>query len=393
MCCQLASAKKVAPRIVGLRVAMNLEQLLYPSPGGVGRYAAKLAWHLGDLGVEVRGVVARHPRSAVSEAWSASGLATTMPEPDISRLPRPVLYDSWHVLGRPVVPATGVSDLSHAPSLAVPPKGGRPLVVSIHDAGPWLWPATFGRRGRWFHAQGARAARQRADVVLTGSHAAADEVATHIGIPPDRIRVVPYGVDPVPPPDEEVLRGALERFGLHGRRYVLWVGSLEPRKGVGTLVAALAKLPKGTATLALAGYNGWQNNSLVDAGDVEKLGGSLVRVGRVSEPDLAALYAGAALFAFPSAHEGFGLPVLEAMSAGVPVLASDIGPVREVAGDCAVFVPPGDSAAWAQALEAGLAEAGSAAAEARVVAGRERAGRYSWRATAERTLDVYRSLA
>lgn len=381
---------------------MNLEQLLSPSPGGVGRYAAKLALHLGQLGVEVHATVARHSQAAVVGAWVANGLEGVVARPWVAPLPRPVLYDSWHLAGWPPLAGAGRCDLSHAPSLAVPPSSGHPLVVSIHDAGPWLWPETFGRRGRSFHSQGARAAARRADVVLTGSQAAADEVATYIGIPPERIRVVPYGVDPSPDLDPSTVTEARSRLGLGGHPYALWVGSLEPRKGVDILVAAMADLYRRrrdlepsapeAPLLVLAGYAGWQNRSLLGPADVEVLGPALVQLGPVSEPDLQALYKGASVFAFPSVHEGFGLPVLEAMAAGAPVVASDIGPLREVSGGYATLVAPGDPMAWSDALNAAL-EAGGAEGRARLVAAaRERAALYSWRATAKATLEIYKSL-
>jgi len=351
---------------------------LSPSPGGVGRYAAKLAGGLASLGAEVRAVVARHSDEQVRKAWQEAGLSGAVPLPRVMPLARPVLYDCWHLFGWPQV-GKG-ADVVHAPSLAVPPKGGQPLVVSIHDAGPWIWPEAFGFRGRWFHATGARAAARRADLVLTGTQAAADELVKYLRLPSERLRVVPYGADPPTAPDP----GTLRRYGLEGRPYVLWVGSLEPRKGVTTLVEALARLPDAhRPLLVLAGYQGWKMPAPTGPG--------VVRLGKVTDPELQALYAGAVAFCFPSRHEGFGLPVVEAMAAGVPVVASDIPAIREVAGGAAQLVPPGDAARWAEAVQAAICL--SPAERERVVeAGRRRAGEFTWTATAARTLEVYRQL-
>jgi glycosyltransferase involved in cell wall biosynthesis len=380
-----------------LRVVINLEQLLAPSPGGVGRYAAKLSAHLQELGVEVAPVVARHSEEEVRAAWERYGL-TSLALPRRLPLPRPLLYDSWNVLGWPAPVGRGQkADVVHAPSLAVPPKSGAALVVTVHDAGPWRHPEAFTARGRWFHRAGARAAARRADVLLTGTQAAADELSELAGLPASRCRVVPYGVDvPSRPPPAGEVRQVLSRYGLEAKRYVLWVGTIEPRKGVGTLVAAMAVLarqdpPGQRAALALAGPPGWLDHALVDDGDAAVLGPDLHRLGWLGDADLAALYAGAAVFAFPSRHEGFGLPVLEAMAAGVPVVASDIPALREVAGDDAVLVPPGDVEAWAAALDRLLTS--PAGGHARVEAGRRRAARFSWRATAEATLGIYREVA
>lgn len=382
-----------------LRVAINLEQLLTPSPGGVGRYAAQLALHLSSLGVEVVPVVARHSEGAVDAAWREWGLAE-LARPRRMPLPRPLLYDAWHLLAWPPLAGRGAGiDLVHAPYLAVPPRQGVPLVVSVHDAAPWRYPDAFSRRGRWFHERGLRAAVGRADCVLTGTQAAADELAELARLPAGLVRVVPYAAErPASPPSAEDVGSSLQRLGLLGATYVLWVGSLEPRKGVKTLVAAMARLaerrPRGLSgaapKLVLAGFPGWQQAGLIDDADVAVLGSDLCRLGRVTDADLQALYAGAAIFAFPSLHEGFGLPVLEAMAAGTPVIASDIPALREVAGDAAVLVPPGDADAWAQALEGLLAEPTRRAAL--VEAGRHRASRYSWEATAAATLAVYREL-
>lgn len=365
-----------------------------PSPGGVGRYAARLAVNLAELGVELAPVVARHSEAEVRAAWEEAGLAGEVPLPRRFALPRPLLYDSWHLLGWPPVvgevsgmaagkvagmaagKVAGKADLVHAPSLAVPPKGGKPLVVSIHDAGPWIWPRAFGWRGRWFHAAGARAAARRADLVLTGTRAAAAELEERLRLPAARIRVVPYGVDPPVRPDP----GTLHRYRLK-QGYVLWVGSLEPRKGVDTLVEAMSRLG---APLVLAGYAGWKTAAPTPQPFLRQLG-------RVTDAELQALYAGAAAFAFPSLHEGFGLPVLEAMAAGAPVVAADIPALREVAGDAALLVPPGDASAWCEALQAVLA-LGQVERANVVERGRLRAATFTWRATAERTLELYRQL-
>ncbi len=369
-----------------MRVAVNVEQLLSPSPGGIGRYTARLVSILSDLGVEVQPVTAWHRPDRVAAVWAESGLSGHVPAPKVFALPKPVLYDAWHLLAWP--PLSRDADITHAPSLAVPPRSGKALVVSVHDAAPVLFPQAFTARGRWFHAMGLRAAARRADLVITGSQAAAAELAEHTAISPGRIRVVAYGVDQAQPDPE-----ALSRHGLAGAPYVLWVGSLEPRKGVGTLVSAMAQLVRGNAALGgarlvLAGYAGWQNASLLAAEDLVQLGPALVRLGRLPAGELAALYAGATVFAFPSRHEGFGLPVLEAMAAGSPVIASDIPALREVTGGAAQLVPPGDVQAWASALEALLSD--GARRQDMAEAGRRRAAGFSWNAMVSATLGVYR---
>jgi glycosyltransferase involved in cell wall biosynthesis len=342
-------------------VAINLEQLLYRSPGGIGRYTARLAMVLPRLfpGDEVLGFTARHPRRQIDAALAAFGLQGM--NPSALPLPRPVLYEAWHRLAAPPLrlgaPRLRRADLVHAPSVAVPPRGRTPLVVTVHDAAPELFPEAFPPRGLRFHRAGIAAAAKRADLIITVSKAAAEEIVAQHTINRDRIRVVPNGVDaPIVAPAE--VAAAVTRRGLADRPYVLWVGSLEPRKGVDTLVAAMADLHRRgvQARLVLVGYAGWLGQDLIPDSARAELGADLVEVGRVGDDELWALYAGAAVFAFPSRHEGFGLPVLEAMTQATPVVCSDIAVLREVGGEAAVRVAPGDVTGWAEALGGLLAD-------------------------------------
>ena len=348
-------------------MALNLEQLLQPAPGGVGRYTAKLARLLptlpadGDDTTTIVPFVARHRREVVRAALTAFDLSSL--DPVVAALPRPLLYDSWHVLGIPSVDRMSRRlrdvDLVHAPSLAVPPRGRRPLVVTAHDAAPILFPETFTRRGRWFHRRGIEAATARADLVITVSHAAAEELAAHTEIGADRIRVVPNGVDLEPASDDDVER-VRRQFGLDDRPYCLWVGSLEPRKNVGLLAHAFAHWADGselTHRLVLAGPAGWVEDEAATMAPLRSLRDRVKAIGRVDDAVLPGLYRGADLLVFPSTHEGFGLPVLEAMAQGTPVLCSDIAALREVAGDAAHRLPPEDPEAWSRAIESILTDA------------------------------------
>ena len=334
-----------------MRVALNLEQLLSPSPGGVGRYSARLAVQPGPPrrrrpagGGPARG------RDELRGRLGEFGLQEVAPPAGAATARGPLLYDAWHLLGWPPRRWPAGFDIVHAPSLAVPPKGGKPLVVSVHDAAPWIFPEAFTARGRWFHAMGARAALRRADRVITGRRRPPGELAEHMSLPAERVRVVPYGVDPPEPrpgPDE-IGRGARAATSWSGLAYVLWVGSLEPRKGVGTLVTAMAQLAggpcRGTGPGAGAGARRLPGLAKLRPAPRRRTRPARRRfppIGRVADQDSWALYSGAALFAFPSLHEGFGLPVLEAMAAGAPVVASDIPAIREVAGAAALLVPPG----------------------------------------------------
>jgi glycosyltransferase involved in cell wall biosynthesis len=381
-----------------MRVAINMEQLLYQSPGGIGRYSSRLMTLLPRLYSEDDYVAfcARHSHGDIAAAWERFGL-TAQPLPCSLPLPRPLLYDAWHLLGMPRLSQANRRlrdlDVIHAPSVAVPPKGGTRLIVTLHDAAPLLHPETYPRHGRWFHAQGIRAAAKRADLIITASAAAADELTSHSAISADRIRVVPHGVDPMEV-TPEAQRAMRQRFGIGEGPYVLWVGSLEPRKNVKTLVAAMAILTRrrpDPPTLVLAGYRGWLADDALQPGHRRELGDRLKLIGEVSEADIQALYAGAAVFALPSVHEGFGLPLLEAMAQRTPVVCSDIPALREVSGGAARLVPPTDAEAWADAIDALLTDAAAVARQ--VEAGAARAASFTWEKTARATHDVYTEVA
>jgi alpha-1,3-rhamnosyl/mannosyltransferase len=239
------------------------------------------------------------------------------------------------------------------------------------------------------------AAARRADLVITVSRSAAAEIEAHSAISADRLRIVPKGVDHVVATPEETA-AARTRLGLDGAPYLLWVGTLEPRKNVTTLVQAFARVVEsgeaGDLRLVLAGPSGWLSRDLVPGPVLDRLGGpgpdGRVRLlGQLAEPQLRALYAGATLFVLPSRHEGFGLPVLEAMVQGTPVVCADIAALREVAGDAARFVAPDDVDGWAGAL--GRLIGDDAARRQLSEAGRTRAAQFSWEQTVRQTRAVY----
>jgi len=377
-------------------VAVNIEQLLHRAPGGTGRYSARLVTQLTSLfpADTVLPFTALHRREDVVSACRAFGLdAAGVAPPAVLGLPRPLLYEAWHLVGQPrlewMAPSLRRADLVHAPSPAVPPRGPRPLVVTVHDVAFELYPEAYPPRGRRFHRRGVEAAARRADLVITATEASVREIADHTPIDPRRLRIVPNGVDDAVPTPVETAE-VLARYHLEDAPYVLWVGSLEPRKNVGTLVRAFARVVAGDAfphRLVLAGPVGWLEDGLIPERERAVLGERLRSVGQVSDADLRALYAGAEAFCFPSLSEGFGLPVLEAMVQGTPVVCADVPALREVAGGAAVLVPPLDVPAWTDALGDLLGRPG--AREPLRTAGRARAAEFSWGRTAAATRDVY----
>jgi glycosyltransferase involved in cell wall biosynthesis len=384
-----------------MRVALNIEQLLQRPSGGIGRYTAELMRLLPTVGgtdiddpIEVVPFVARHRRSAVATALGGFGLR----DDDVVRLwlPRPVLYDTWNLAGFPPLGTLHADlrtiDLVHAPSLAIPPRSGVPLIVTVHDAAALVFPETYTRRGRWFHAHGSAAAARRADLVIAPTHAAAEEVSQHTKIPLDRMRVVPHGVAQHVV-GEGVVEATRRTLGLGDEPFVLWVGTLEPRKNLPVLIQAFrAVVAAGDLPhkLVLVGPTGW-----LDAADTvrhlaDQLGDRVCLTGSVRADRLVALYRGADVLAFPSLHEGFGLPVLEAMSQSTPVLCSDIAVLREVGGDAARYVQADDPVAWGDALVDLLRD--EATRKDLATRGHAHAANFTWDRCAERTRAVYRDV-
>jgi glycosyltransferase involved in cell wall biosynthesis len=283
------------------------------------------------------------------------------------------------------------ADIVHNPFPSAPPVKV-PLVVTVHDAGFALFPESYPRRGLRFHQRALERTSERADLVITVSQAALEEVAAHSPISRDRLRVVYQGVDHQRAAAAEI-EPVLLRHRLADAPYVLWVGSLEPRKNVDALVKAFLVLAESNAVphrLVLVGPLGWLHQGLISDRERGLLGDRLRALGAVSDDELRALYAGADLFAFPSLHEGFGLPVLEAMAQGTPVACSDIAALAEVSGGASVLLPPTDIGAWATAIADITSDAARRATLA--AAGYERAGQFSWERTARETHAIYEEL-
>jgi glycosyltransferase involved in cell wall biosynthesis len=350
-----------------VRVAFTLEQCWHRVPGGTAVAAVELAEALVARGdVEVVGVAAshRHPPDP----------APPIPVRQLP-LPRAGLYEAWHGLRRPKVErATGLVDVVHATTIIVPPRSA-PLVVTIHDLAFLHDPSFFTRRGLRFFHRGLQLARDDADLVLCSSQATLDDCTAN-GLERDRLRLVPLGVTVVEPTPDQ-LRAVRERHGLC-RPYLLFVGTREPRKNLTRLVEAFAGIGTGH-DLVLAGPAGW--------GDTSPPPGTIV-LGVVARPELRSLYAGADAFVYPSLREGFGLPVLEAMAQGTPVVTSRGTATEEAAGGAAVLVDPTDVDDLRRGIREALARAPELAA-----AGRARAATASWARCAELTVAAYREVA
>ena len=354
-----------------MTVALHVGQLFQRVPGGIGRYVYELFQALRADGTEVIPFAAGTPTPRVLDELPGF-VSLGSPGP-------PIRYELWHRLRWPLVRLA--ADVVHAPSLAVPPTH-LPLVVTVNDVAFLHHPGAFTKRGLAFHRRGLALARRHADAVVAPSEFTRRELIAE-GFAPDAVFVAHHGVAQVVEPDAATIDGRLEHLGVKPP-FVLAVGTIEPRKNLPVLVAALqsARTRHPDTTLVLAGPRGW-----LDVPDLDK---PWVReLGAVDERALDALYRRADLYAMPSRYEGFGLPVLEAMARGCPVVAADAASLPEVVGGAGILVPTGDVAAWARALDALLADP-DARAEL-TEAGIARAATFTWATSADRHLDAYRA--
>lgn len=258
-------------------------------------------------------------------------------------------------------------DVLHCPTYRGPVRSGVPVVVTVHDLAVFRRPEAFPPWTRTYSRVVVPRVVRNASVVVAVSEFTAGELEALLGIPRSRIRVVPNAVDPVFTPDGPRADGD----------YVLAVGTLEPRKNLARTIAAARRVG---VELRVAGSRGW--------GGVDASGRGVTWIDSPSDEELAALYRGARCVAYPSLYEGFGIPVLEAMACGAPVVTSRGGATEEVGGGAAVLVDPADVASIAAGIESAEARRDELRA-----AGLERARAYSWDDSAQKLLAAYEEAA
>jgi alpha-1,3-rhamnosyl/mannosyltransferase len=276
-------------------------------------------------------------------------------------------------------------DVCHAPSYTAPLWGVHPLILTIHDVSyerhPEWYPYKRDSFRRWFYRRSARAA----DAIITDSSFSRDEIVAAYGFDRERIRVIPLGVGapfttrrPRPPQG--------------GDDYVLHVGDLHPRRDLGVALDAVVEIRRRHAQFAnlqlvLAGIDRGSGDDLRARARRAGAGNALEFVPLVDDDGLVALYEGARALVYPSRYEGFGLPIIEAMACGTPVVAARAASISETAGDAAILIGPGDAAAFAGAIESVLTNPATSAEYAR--RGQARASEFTWTRTALLTLEVY----
>lgn len=347
-----------------MRVAVTVEQAWHVVPGGIAISTAELLRALRTHeDIDLVGVAAMHRRPP------PAAFAPPVPIRQLP-LPRRVLYETWQRLRWPVVEeATGDVDVVHDAGYVVPPSRA-PLVATIHDLLFLEFPDQYTWHSRAVLRRGLELARRHARLVMCPSKATI-AACRDAGFEPERLREVPWGVH-LRTPDPASIDGTRRRYGLH-RRFVLFCGTQEPRKNLPRVLAAFRSLDRRELELVLVGPRGWKEDLRHDPAQAS----DAVRwLGFVPSEDLEAIYASAAVVLYPSLGEGFGLPVLEAMAQGAPVVTSRGTATEQVAGNAALLVDPTDTDAIAAATARFLDDQDLSRRVGRVA--KQRAATYSW---------------
>ena len=282
-------------------------------------------------------------------------------------------------------------ELYHEPSF-LPFRFAGPAVITIHDLSPLRYPETHPKQRVQTVREQLPRAVERAAAIIVDSEAVRREVIETFGVSPERVNTIHLGVSAEYRPRTAHEAGqCLARYRLGYGRYVLAVGTLEPRKNLVAALDAYVALPEAlrkSTPLVIAGMRGWLSAALENRIRIHEERGEVRWLGYVPAEDLPLLYSGASLLVYPSLYEGFGLPVLEAMASGIPVVTSNQSSLPEVAGDVGLTVDPEDVRELGACMRFLIEDKQEAAR--RGALGVERARQFTWQACAEKTLAVYK---
>ncbi|HEX3247197.1 MAG TPA: glycosyltransferase family 1 protein [Chloroflexota bacterium] len=364
-----------------MHIGIDASRAAVPHPTGTEQYSREIIEHLAPL-------VEQDRLTLYVNEWSDSGWRPPAGV-GIRELPS---SRGWTHARLSLEMLQAAPDVLFVPAHAVPLWHPRATVVTVHDLGYRRVPDSHPAASRVYRVWSTRFSARSATLIIAVSEATKQDLVELEGISSDRIRVVHHGVDSTLRPIDDVasVRDARARYGLPPQ-YFLYLGTLQPRKNLERLIQAHRKLlefaPEAPA-LVLAGQAGWLAEPILRAARQGASADSVILPGYIDRDDLAAILSGAVAFVFPSLYEGFGMPVLEAMACGVPVMTSNVSSLPEVAGEAALLVDPYDEGSMCEALNR-LADDADLRADLRR-RGIERARGFSWDRAARETLAVLR---
>ena len=284
-------------------------------------------------------------------------------------------------------------DLIHQPCFSAPLLHKGPVVVTIHDIISILFPQTIKFASRIFYSKWMPLSYRKALQIITISNSTKNDIVKVLGIDKDKITVIPLAVDE----KFNDTVGATEVARVKAKyklpkRYILHIGTLEPRKNLSFLIEAFSEVIRDRAfddlRLVITGKKGWYFEGLFEKVRKLNLEEKVIFTGYFDEEDKPALYKGAIVFAFPSLYEGFGLPPLEAMASGVPVISSNTSSMPEVIGDAGILISPEDHDAWVENIKKVVSS--QELQDEMKIKNKKQLEKFSWDITAEKTLAVYK---
>jgi len=363
--------------------------------GGIGRYTRELFRAVAREGDDFRFKLfsARPDASNTLNNGVPKGINVSFRKVPISNR---WLYRLWYRLNLPlpVQLFTGRIDLFHSPDFVLPPiVGSTPTLLTVHDLSFVHYPATFTPALVRFLNRVVPQSVAKANHILADSRATKNDMINLWNVAPDKITVLYSGVHHRfrPVRKKQQLAAVREKYGIGNKPYLLGLSTIQPRKNFQMLIRAFATIAdKYPHDLVIGGGKGWLYDQILAETRSNNLAERVKFIGFVEDADLPALYSGATLFVFPSLYEGFGLPILEAMSCGVPVLTSNASCLPEVVGQAGVQLPPEDESAWA--AEMGKLIDNPIDRTHLVAAGFLRARDFTWEKAAQKLLTVYETL-
>ena len=373
-----------------MRIAIDFTAFI-PQMTGVDTYLKQLVLHLAKVDQRNQYMIYHNYED---RRFFAHDLPVNFSHTSISARPRPIRIISQQMI-LPVAASDWKADVVHSPSFIMPYiRGTARHVLTVHDMTSFSHPEHHIalRRSRLYR-QMVLASLRRTDMVIAPSQATRQAILAFLpDFQPDRIHVTVPGIgEEFRPCDPASIREVVTRLMLP-QPYILYVGTLEPRKNLPALVESYRRLVEAGVIkehLVLAGKLGWGYEALLKRIDVPALRGKVHLAGYVDQQDLPAIYSGARLFVYPSLHEGFGFPPLEAMACGVPVISTLSSSLTENLAGAAELVAPDDIAALADAMRRVLAD--EALWAKRQTQGLEHASHYRWEQTARETLKSYQA--
>ena len=359
--------------------------------GGIGRYTRELVRALAaqDQQTEYRLFAAGFQRADLPAApgdnfaWRPSRLSAEWLARVWHRARLPIPVEAW----------VGEIDLLHAPDFTLPPvRRGVRTLLTVHDLSFERAPETATPGLRAYLKRVVPRSVARADHVLADSEATRNDLIDLYGTEPEKISVLYSGVDARfrPVDDPAAIESVRAKYGIGDGPYLFSVGTVQPRKNYGRLAEALHRLDRPDLKLVIAGGKGWLNDDLYQTIERLNMGSRVQFIGFAHDDDLPALYSGARLFAYPALYEGFGLPPLEAMASGTPVVTSNLSSLPEVVGDAALTVDPTDVDGIAGALSRALDD--TTLRKQMRQQGLARAKSFTWEQAAAQLLDHYQRL-